>query len=114
MSAYRNIESVLLSDGVLSRLCESANKSDRFDVIRMARDLVLAKCADQHASDDLRPAAQAVHQAARVELKLPRAGETKYAFMRDVLAPLVTAGTKEYEELKRDIFGQYPELGSGM
>ena len=55
MSAYRNVESVLLSDGVLARLCESRNGSDRFDAIRMARDHLLAKCAGQHASDDLRP-----------------------------------------------------------
>ena len=106
MSAYRNIESVLLSDGMLSRLCESANRSDRFDAIRMARDRLLANCAGQHAPDDLRPAAQAVHQAARVQLQLPRPGETTHAFMRDVLAPLVTAGTTEYEALKRDIFDQ--------
>ena len=106
MSAYRNIESVLLSDGVLSRLCERANRADRFDAIRMARVRLLESCDGRHASDDLRPAGQAVHQAARVELQLPRPGETAHAFMRDVLAPLVTAGTIEYEALKRDIFDQ--------
>ena len=114
MSTYRNIESVLLSDGVLWRLCEVQGGSDRFEAIRMARDRQLANCAGQHAPDDLRPAAQAVHQAARVELKLPRPGESKEAFMRDVLAPLVTDGTKEYEDLKRDIFGPLSESDSGM
>lgn len=55
MSSYRNIESLLLSDGVLSRLCESANGMDRFDAIRTARDCLLENCAGQHAADDLRP-----------------------------------------------------------
>ena len=104
MSAYRNIESMLLSDGVLSRLCISLDRPEGFDAIRTARDDALARGSVQHATDDLKPAAQAVHQAARAELQLPRAGETKHAFMRDVLAPLVTASTPEYEELKGDIF----------
>ena len=106
MSAYRNIESMLLSDGVLSRLCDSLGMSDRFNEIRTARDNALTRAGVQHATDDLKPAAQAVHQAARAQLKLSRAGESKHAFMRDVLAPLVTADTPEYEKLKGDIFGQ--------
>ena len=106
MSAYRNIESMLLSDSVLSKLCDSLGKSDRFDAIRKARDAALACDGGRHASDDLKPAAQAVHQAARTQLRLSRAGESKHAFMRDVLAPLVTADTPEYESLKRDIFSQ--------
>ena len=35
---------------------------------------------------------------------LSRAGESKHSFMRDVLAPLITADTPEYKELRRDIF----------
>ena len=105
MSGYRNIESMLLSDGVLSRLCESLGQSDRFNVIRMARDNAVSNSAGQHASDDLKPAAQAVHQAARTELKLSRPGESKQTFMRDVLAPLITEDTPEYQMLRKDIFG---------
>ena len=106
MSAYRNIESMLLSDGVLSRLCVGLGRSDCVDAIRTARDTALARGAVQHATDDLKPAAHAVHQAARAELQMPRAGETKHAFMRDVLAPLVAPGTPEYEKLRCNIFGQ--------
>ena len=104
MSAYRNIESMLLSDGVLSRLCDTLGKSDRFGTMQMARDDALGHASGQHAMDDLKPAAQAVHQAARTQLKLSRAGESKHAFMRDVLAPLITADTPEYKALRHDIF----------
>ena len=104
MSAYRNIESMLLSDGVLWRLCDTHGKSDCFDAIRTARDNALGHASGQHAIDDLKPAAQAVHQAAKTQLMLSRAGESKHSFMRDVLAPLITADTPEYQELKRDIF----------
>ena len=106
MSEYRNIESMLLSDGVLSRLCNSLGKTDHFDAIRTSRDEALAHAGSQHADDDLKPAAQAVHQAARDILKLPRPGETAHAFMRAVLAPLVTANTPEYIKLKGVIFDQ--------
>ena len=106
MSGYRNIESMLLSDGVLSKLCDSVGKSDCFNAIRTARYDALALADGQHASDDLKPAAQAVHQAAQAKLKLPRPGGSKHAFMRDVLAPLVTKGTPEYKKLRSDIFGQ--------
>ena len=106
MSGYRNIESMLLSDDVLSRLCGSLDKPDRFDEIRTARDKALDQAGADDASDDLKPAAQAVHHAAKVHLKLSPPGGSKYAFMRDVLAPLVTEGTPEYKKLRSDIFGQ--------
>ena len=105
MAEYRNIESMLLSDGVLSKLCDNLGKPDCFATIKTARDNALARPGVPCASDDLKPAAQAVHQAVKTQLELPRAGESKHAFMRDVLAPLVTANTPEYEKLKDDIFG---------
>ena len=106
MSGYRNIESMLLSDGMLSRLCDRLCRSDRFDAIRTARDDALACAGVQRANDDLKPAAQAVHHAVRIQLEMSRAGESTHAFMRDVLAPLVTADTPEYEKLRDDIFAQ--------
>ena len=106
MAGYRNIESMLLSDGVLSRLCDSRDMPDRFDAIQTARNNALIRADGQHAPGDLKPAAQAVHQAVKTKLKLSCAGESKHAFMRDVLAPLVTADSPEYRKLRDDIFGQ--------
>ena len=106
MAAYRNIESMLLSNGVLSKLCDSLGRPECFATIKTARDNALDRPGVQCAIDDLKPAAQAVHQAASTQLDLPRAGETKHAFMRDVLGPLVTEETLEYQNLKNDIFGQ--------
>ena len=106
MAEYRNIESMLLSDGVLLKLCDSLGRPDCFAAIKTARDNALARPGVQCAIDDLKPAAQAVHQAVKDELELPRSGGSKHAFMRDVLAPLVTAETLEYQNLRDDIFGQ--------
>lgn len=68
MSGYRNIESMLLSEGVLSRLCDSLGRADRLDVIRTARDTTPARAGAHYATDDLKPTAQAVHHAVRIEL----------------------------------------------
>ena len=106
MTEYRNIESMLLSDGVLLKLCDSHGRPDCFAAIKTVRDNALARPGVQCATDDLKPAAQAVHQEVQAQLELPRSGESKHAFMRDVLAPLVTAETLEYQSLRDDIFGQ--------
>lgn len=104
MSSHRNIESMLLSDGVLARLCHKRDKSEHFEAIRAARDGALAHTDGNHATDDLKPAAQAVHRAAQTELQITRSGGTARVFMRDWLAPLVTGGTLEYAKLRDDIF----------
>ena len=106
MSNFRNIESMLLSDDVLKILCEKHGKLDCFDTIQKARDTALKNATGFHTSDNLKPAAQAVHQAVKIQLQLRRPGESKEAFMRDVLAPLVTKGTSVYENLRSDIFGE--------
>ena len=75
LSEYRNLESMLLSDSVLSRLCYSVGGSDCAAAILQARDGALDRPSVQYASDDLKPAAQAVHHAARTILKMSRAGK---------------------------------------
>ena len=105
MSKFRNIESMLLSDGVLHRLCEKHGKPDRFTLIQTARDTALKNITGSHASDDLKPVAQAVYQEVRKQLRLRQKSNSKEDFMRDVLVPLITPDTPEYEILKRDIFG---------
>ncbi|MDE0410707.1 MAG: AAA family ATPase [Gammaproteobacteria bacterium] len=105
MSGFRNIESMLLSDGVLKRLCESVGRGECFDAITKVRDNALSNKENEYATDDRKPSAQAVHHAAGKLLQLPQPGGTKEAFLRDVLAPLVTEDTPEYQALKIDIFG---------
>ena len=106
LSQFRNIESMLLSDGVLKKLCEHESKPECFDAIKAARDRIMEENQGNHAPDDYKPSAQAVHHAATEKLGLERSGETKEAFMRDILAPLVTQDMPEYETLKKDIFGE--------
>ncbi len=106
LSGFRNLESLLLSDSVLEKLCTSASAPEASGMLKSARDdALLANRREGRASDDLKPAAQAVHQAARKYLSLDRSGSTKEAFMRDILTPLVTSDTGVYQRLRSDIFG---------
>lgn len=100
MTGFRNIESLLLSDPMLIKLCQQYGKADQYDAIKTARDSALKR-----APDNLKQTAQAVHHAAIKHLELSPRGETSRAFMCYLLAPLVTADTPEYQQLKADIFG---------
>lgn len=105
LRAFRNIESMLLSDDIIIKLCEKHGQSAKFVGIMQKRDEALAKSIQEgRPSDDLKPTAQTVHQAARTALRINRAGSTSEAFMRDFLAPLVTPDTEAYLMLKKDIF----------
>ena len=98
MSRFKNIESLLLSDGVLTRLCEREAKTDQLDTILSARDDA------RKGVEDFKPAVQKVHHAARGRLELSPSGETGQAFLRDFLAPLIVPGTPEYDQLKDRYF----------
>lgn len=101
---WRNLESTLLGDEILQRLCEQYESPEKTEVLIGARNDKIKKNNASEA-DDLKPFAQAIHQAARRELPITRIGGTKEAFMRDLLAPLVEPGTNTYIQLKKDIFG---------
>ena len=101
----RNLESVLLSDEILRKLCEKHDSPEKSEVLIDARDDKVKGNIVSEA-DDFKPAAQAVHQTAKRELPITRPGGTKEAFMRDILAPLVDPETDTYAQLKQDIFGE--------
>ena len=63
MSTFRNIESMLLSDGVLKRLCDGLGKSNHFDAIRTTRDATLNP--SQSSARDRRPQALCAGGASR-------------------------------------------------
>ena len=101
----KTIESYLLDDEVLTKLCEDYGESDK------VKDLLTAKqdALDKHglkASDNLKPIVQQVHGAAQKILKSANLGNTRESFMMDELAPRIQPGMKVYEQLEKDIFGE--------
>ncbi len=105
----RNIESFLLSDEILKRLCGKYEAPEKAEILINMRDKHVAQ-GEGRTVANFKPAAQAVHHVAKQELPLTAPGETKEAFMIDVLAPLVTSDTETYAQFKRDIFGASESL----
>ena len=99
------IESYLLDDEMLTKLCEDYGESAKVN------DLLTAKqdALDKHglkASDNLKPIVQQVHVAAQKILKSANLGNTRESFMMDELAPRIQPGMQVYEQLEKDIFGE--------
>jgi hypothetical protein len=102
----RNIEAYLLDDEVLTKLCGSAGKAELSSALIAEKEKAVQQCVDQgYEKDDLKPARGLIYTSARSVLGLERAGNDADSFLRYTLAPLVTADTATYQELKRDIFG---------
>ena len=106
LGEFRNLESLLLSDSILEKLCEKHGRDEKLKEIIVVRDTALVDSVkDGKPSDDLKPTAQAVHLAAKRLLRLDRSGSTREAFMSNILAPLVTPDTEVYKKLESDVFG---------
>jgi AAA domain, putative AbiEii toxin, Type IV TA system/AAA domain len=101
----RNLESYLFDDEVLRALCGWANKPEEADALIADKEAAVESALGGGvASDNLKPAAGAIYNAAKRRLQLIGCGSDAKAFMRDTLAALLRPGMGVYEELKRDIF----------
>lgn len=99
----KSIESYLLDDEVLRKLCEKHGKQDKEQDLLTAKTEALKKRTT--SPDDLKPIAQDLHNAAKGIIDSVPLGNKKESFMRDILAPLIQPGMKVYAELHKDIFG---------
>ena len=105
----KSIESYLLDDEVLTKLCEHYDNPDETQNLLTAKNEILKKRTSEgksKSSDDLKTIAQDIHVAAQNALKSVNLGNSKESFMRDILALLIQPGLKVYEELHKDIFGE--------
>ena len=106
LTQFRNLESLLLSDEILCKLCSARGMSEHAETLISKRNEILEKkVAEGKPDDDLKPTAQAVHHASKQLLSISQSGGSKEVFMRDILAPLVTPETEVYRLLHDDIFG---------
>ena len=99
------IESYLLDDEVLTKLCEDHDAPDKVEDLLAAKQGALDE-KKLKSSDNLKPIVQQVHGAAQKTLKSVNLGNDKESFMMDVLAPRIQPGMKVYEQLEKDIFGK--------
>lgn len=105
--SLRQLESYLLEDEILAKLCAKLNRPDKTaSVLEAKRAALLRSAARSNAADDIKSAAGEIYSKLREILDLRQSGSTVRAFLRDAMAPLVTPDTAAYRKLKLDIFGE--------
>ena len=104
----KSIESYLLDNEVLTKLCEKHDKQDKLDDLLKSKTEALNKRMAEgklKSQDDLKPIGQDMHNAAQRIIDSVPLGNKKESFMIDILAPLIQPGMKVYAELHKNIFG---------
>jgi len=104
----RHLEAYLLDDEVLETLCSAANQAGEWPKLQAAKRQELAASVApprENPADDLKSCSGKIFTEAKRILGLTGVGNSKDAFMRDTLAPLIREGTTVYAELERDVFG---------
>lgn len=107
----RNLESYLLDDSVLKKLCESAGKPEEYDECTREKAAAMKASIDRgNAPDDYKSARGDIYNSLKQRLQLTRCGNNADTFIRDTLAPLITPDMDVYKKLNAEIFGEI-EIG---
>lgn len=101
----RHVESYILDDEIITKLCNAVGKPDKIaECITAKTEKIAASTARGNAADDIKSASGEIYVELKRILNMTKCGNTKDAFFRDTLAPLITEDTSVYKELEREIF----------
>ena len=102
----RNIESYVLDDEVIKKLCVSVGKSEEYaECIRAKQEALAASTSRGNAADDYKSARGDIYNALKRRLGLTKCGNNADTFIRDTLSPLITADMNVYKKLEVEVFG---------
>lgn len=102
----RNLESYLLDDAVLKKLCDSVGKPEEYDeCLREKNEALTASIARGNAADDYKSARGDIYNALKKRLTLVKCGNNADTFIRDTLAPLITPDMNVFKTLETEVFG---------
>lgn len=103
--SMRNLESYLLDDTVIKKLCDSVGQSDRYEeCIRLKADAISESISRGNPVDDLKSARGKLYESMKRVLNLTQCGNNSDSFIRDTLAPLITPEMEVYKKLEAEIF----------
>ena len=103
----RHLESYLLDDEVIGRLCQNVGKLELLgSLLEKKRQAINNLASRNKMPDDMKSAAPEIVDSLKRSLGLCQSGGSPAAFMRDTLAPLFTPDLVVYQELYKDIFGE--------
>lgn len=101
----RHIESYLLDDELLTKLCVVNGKEDKIGEILAAKQQRVQNSIQRgNPTDDIKSASGDIYVDTKRILGLTQCGNTKDAFMRDTICPLITNDTQVFIDLYNEIF----------
>lgn len=101
----RHIESYILDDEIIIKLCNNIGKPEKIaECIAAKTAKITASTARGNAVDDIKSASGEIYVELKRILNLTQCGNTKDAFFRDTLVPLITEETSVFKELEEEIF----------
>lgn len=108
----RNLESYLLDDSVIQKLCKSVGQPEKYnECIKVKEAALQASVSRKNAPDDYKSASGAIYNELKQRLQLTQCGNNADAFIRDTLAPLISPDMDVYKKLDAEIFGEINEGG---
>lgn len=103
----RDIENYLLADEILMKLCDINSSSDKARYILDEKARLLQEAADNgKPADDVKSIGPQLKVIIKRTLSLTQPGNSHEAFLKDVMAPLITLDTETYRLLEQNIFGR--------
>lgn len=101
----RNLESYLLDDTLIRKLCEHVNQPEKYSECIEKKQEAIARSIDRgNAPDDIKSARGDIYNALKSILALTQCGNNADSFIRDTMAPLFTSEMDIYKELEQEIF----------
>ncbi|GHU60815.1 hypothetical protein FACS189445_1230 [Spirochaetia bacterium] len=104
----RNLESYLLDDSIIAKLCETKNQSEKYQECLTAKQAAIQASVSpprNNSHDDIKSARGDIYNSVKRILGLTQCGNNADAFLRDTMSPLITPDTDIYKQLEQEIFG---------
>lgn len=103
----RNLESYLLDDEIIQKICDINGKSEEYDSCIFEKQNALnCSISRGNAMDDYKSARGEIYNSLKKRLGLVKCGNNADSFLRDTLAPLITPETEVFKRLEREIFDE--------
>lgn len=110
----RNLESYVLDDAVIKKLCDKVGKPEEYVACIQEKQKALTDSVSRgNAPDDFKKASGGIYISLKRRLSLTQCGNNPDPFMRDTLAPLITPDMDVYKELEAEIFGDDNDDNNG-
>lgn len=102
----RNLESYVLDDAVIKKLCDKVGKTEEYAACIQEKQHALTNSVSRgNAPDDFKKASGGIYLSLKRRLSLTQCGNNPDPFMRDTLSSLITPDMDVYKELEAEIFG---------